>query len=297
MDATLVVNGRTVLGVAETRGAPGLLGAPAISVGGSRDAPERALRAAARIGVMAATMELAVVTGDARGVDRAVMRAALRAGGSVVIVPATGLAHWRAAGEYADLLTAENHIVASPFDADATWSPGRAMARNATVCALGGAHVIVYAAASGGSVAGGREALRLGRALFVVGGDVGGPGCKMLQRAGAAPASGPGLLRGVLRRALRLGGDCSTTDVVHVREGVHTIYVGRPGPWGNPYRIGRDGTREEVIERFRGHARRAIASGAMVLAPLAGQALGCSCAPAACHGHVLVELVEESGLG
>ena len=29
------------------------------------------------------------------------------------------------------------------------------------------------------------------------------------------------------------------------------VYVGRPTKWGNPYVIGKDGTRAEVIEKYR----------------------------------------------
>lgn len=33
---------------------------------------------------------------------------------------------------------------------------------------------------------------------------------------------------------------------------VGAVYVGRPTKWGNPFVIGRDGDRDEVIERYRG---------------------------------------------
>lgn len=29
------------------------------------------------------------------------------------------------------------------------------------------------------------------------------------------------------------------------------VSVGRPGPWGNPFKIGRDGTREGVVAKHR----------------------------------------------
>jgi len=28
------------------------------------------------------------------------------------------------------------------------------------------------------------------------------------------------------------------------------VYIGRPSKWGNPFVIGRDGTRPQVIERY-----------------------------------------------
>ena len=37
--------------------------------------------------------------------------------------------------------------------------------------------------------------------------------------------------------------------VVHCKKEPYDIYVGRPSKWGNPFRIGKDGTREEVIKK------------------------------------------------
>ncbi len=34
---------------------------------------------------------------------------------------------------------------------------------------------------------------------------------------------------------------------------VNAVYIGRPGKWGNPFQIGRDGSRMEVIEKFRNY--------------------------------------------
>lgn len=38
--------------------------------------------------------------------------------------------------------------------------------------------------------------------------------------------------------------------VVHCKRAAHDVYIGRPSKWGNPFVIGRDGTREEVIARY-----------------------------------------------
>ena len=37
------------------------------------------------------------------------------------------------------------------------------------------------------------------------------------------------------------------------------LYVGRGSNWGNPYRIGYDGTRAEVIQKFRLYAIQRLA--------------------------------------
>ncbi len=66
------------------------------------------------------------------------------------------------------------------------------------------------------------------------------------------------------------------------------IYVGRPSKWGNPFRIGRHGTREEVIEKYR-----LLAIKGQNFVELQGKDLVCWCAPKACHADVLLELANE----
>ncbi len=68
------------------------------------------------------------------------------------------------------------------------------------------------------------------------------------------------------------------------------VRIDRRTRWGNPYRIGRDGTRDEVITRYRAHLWRQIRSGEIALADLASldsRDLACWCHPKPCHGTVL----------
>jgi len=70
------------------------------------------------------------------------------------------------------------------------------------------------------------------------------------------------------------------------------VYIGRPGPFGNPFAIGRDGDRSEVIAKFE----RWIASRPAVveqLKALKPERLVCFCSPMACHGDVYKRLLEE----
>jgi len=72
----------------------------------------------------------------------------------------------------------------------------------------------------------------------------------------------------------------------------YDIFIGRGSKWGNPFAIGRDGTRERVIKMYEIHVRRSpdlIAA----LPELAGKRLGCYCKPLDCHGDVLVRLLAE----
>ena len=67
------------------------------------------------------------------------------------------------------------------------------------------------------------------------------------------------------------------------------LYIGRPSKWGNPYVIGRDGSRELVVARYRDYILKSPLLGA-VLAELRGKDLICCCAPKPCHGDVLLEI-------
>ena len=70
------------------------------------------------------------------------------------------------------------------------------------------------------------------------------------------------------------------------------VYIGRGSPWGNPFRIGKDGDRALVIARFRAYAERKIQAEPEWITPLEGKNVVCFCAPLACHGDVLASLVE-----
>lgn len=79
---------------------------------------------------------------------------------------------------------------------------------------------------------------------------------------------------------------------VHYRRDRADIFIGRPSKWGNPFMIGRDGTRAECIDKYRAwvptqpHLMAALPE-------LIGQRIGCTCKPKPCHGDVLVDLVRE----
>lgn len=77
--------------------------------------------------------------------------------------------------------------------------------------------------------------------------------------------------------------------VVHCKKSRYDVYIGRPSKWGNPFVIGRDGDRAEVIRRYRDYIlNNTTLLGA--LPELKGKVLGCWCAPQPCHGDVLAIL-------
>ena len=70
------------------------------------------------------------------------------------------------------------------------------------------------------------------------------------------------------------------------------VYVGRRSKWGNPFHIGADGTRDEVVVLYRQYL---LSSPDLITAlpELTGRDLVCWCAPAACHADVLLELANQ----
>jgi len=84
------------------------------------------------------------------------------------------------------------------------------------------------------------------------------------------------------------------TRVVHCKKEKHDVYIGRPSIWGNPFSIGRDGTREEVIGKY---ALWIEGQPDLLgkLSELKGKTLGCWCKPLVCHGDVLAKLADGMG--
>lgn len=80
------------------------------------------------------------------------------------------------------------------------------------------------------------------------------------------------------------------TTVVNCKKSLYDIYIGRPSKWGNIFIIGKDGTRDEVIQKYK---EWIMTQPELLkdLPELKNKILGCFCAPNKCHGDVLVELI------
>ena len=82
------------------------------------------------------------------------------------------------------------------------------------------------------------------------------------------------------------------TTIVNVKHQDYDIYCGRPTKWGNPFKIGVDGTRREVIEKY---ANYFLTSGLIDdIEELRGKRLGCHCRPQRCHLDIIVEELERT---
>lgn len=80
------------------------------------------------------------------------------------------------------------------------------------------------------------------------------------------------------------------------------IYIGRPSPLSNPFVLGRDGDRARVIRRYRRWLAAQLSAGPgnpafnecarlYALAQWRPLRLICFCAPLACHGEVIAEVL------
>ena len=74
--------------------------------------------------------------------------------------------------------------------------------------------------------------------------------------------------------------------------GTHT-YIGRPGPFGNPFIIGQHGNRDDVIKMYEKWARQQPVLLDLIKALPEDAVLGCWCAPQRCHGEVIMKLWKE----
>ena len=89
-------------------------------------------------------------------------------------------------------------------------------------------------------------------------------------------------------------------EVIHVRDmRAGDVYIGRRNNrrnlpesiWHNPFVIGKDGAREEVLAKFEVYLRARPELRAR-LPELKGKRLACWCKPQACHGDILKRLAD-----
>jgi hypothetical protein len=82
------------------------------------------------------------------------------------------------------------------------------------------------------------------------------------------------------------------TTVVNIRDSRYDVYIGRNSRFGNPFRIGIHGTREEVINKYRVYL---LSSPTLLreIENLRGKTLGCFCYPMPCHGDVIAQILDE----
>lgn len=89
--------------------------------------------------------------------------------------------------------------------------------------------------------------------------------------------------------------------VVNLHKEKYTHYIGRGSIFGNPFKIDKNGTREEVIAMYEQYTRDMLEDRKDCFCPLrkaiydlsADAVLGCYCKPKACHGDIIIKIWEE----
>jgi len=90
-------------------------------------------------------------------------------------------------------------------------------------------------------------------------------------------------------------------EVVNIKSGAkYDVYIGRAGKgmsgyFGNPFKIGEDGDREQVIQKYKewfwNRVNEDVEFRNRVI-ELKGMTLGCFCHPKLCHGDVIIAWLE-----
>ena len=88
------------------------------------------------------------------------------------------------------------------------------------------------------------------------------------------------------------------TIVVNCKYQPYDILIDRTTFLGNPYIIGKDGDRTEVINKFKTYFYNRLCEGTAFRRAVErhrGKRLGCHCKPRPCHGDIIVEYLEDEG--
>ena len=90
------------------------------------------------------------------------------------------------------------------------------------------------------------------------------------------------------------------TTIVNIKNSQYNIYIGRAGNgydgyFGNPFIIGKDGDRQNVVRLYRDYFYKRLRndpSFAVRIEALKGKILGCFCKPDICHGDVIIDYLD-----
>lgn len=176
-------------------GEMGLLERGGLAVVGSRQVDDELIRFTENVGRLAAKAHRAIVSGGAKGIDRAAMHGALLEGGDVAGVMADSLERAALARDNREPLMEGRLVLISPYDPAAGFNVGHAMQRNKVIYALADAGLVVTSDfEKGGTWTGAIEQLeRLHFVpVFVRNGNNAGRGNAALIQHGGRPWPNPG---------------------------------------------------------------------------------------------------------
>lgn len=74
---------------------------------------------------------------------------------------------------------------------------------------------------------------------------------------------------------------------------LNAVYIGRGSIYGNPFKIGIDGNRDEVCDKYEEMVLNNPKLLARIKSKLKGKDLLCYCSPKRCHGDFLIKIANE----
>jgi predicted Rossmann fold nucleotide-binding protein DprA/Smf involved in DNA uptake len=137
-----------------------LLNFGGLAVIGSRNASESDLAFTDQVGAKAASENIAIVSGGARGVDETAMLGAIKQGGAVIGVMADSLLRAATSSKWRKGLMDGHTVLISPFYPEAGFSAGNAMARNKYIYCLADSSLVIHSGKKGGTLNGAEENLK-----------------------------------------------------------------------------------------------------------------------------------------
>ena len=164
-----------------------------VAIVGSREVDDSGSSFTRRLAEQCAVENLVVISGGAKGVDKIAMRSAAEKGGTVVGIMANDLAGAATSGNARDLLRDKRVALASPFDPEAGFNVGNAMARNKVIYALADYGVVISSGEKeGGTWAGAIEQLQKFKLnpIFIRSSNEVPAGNKALLKLGGIPLEG-----------------------------------------------------------------------------------------------------------
>ena len=137
-----------------------LLTVGGLAVIGSRNASDPDLAFTDQVGAKAASENIAIVSGGARGVDETVMIGAMQQGGMVIGVMADHLLRAATSSKWRKGLMEGHVVLVSPFYPEAGFNVGNAMARNKYIYCLADSALVIHSGKKGGTLSGAQENLK-----------------------------------------------------------------------------------------------------------------------------------------
>lgn len=82
-------------------------------------------------------------------------------------------------------------------------------------------------------------------------------------------------------------------QIVNLRKESYDVYIGRGSLLGNPFRIGIDGNRIQVIQKYQEYFYHTLLPiHKSYIHSLRGKTLGCYCKPQLCHGDIIKDYLD-----